>query len=352
MRKKSLNVKKRNHKKTTFFLKQKSIQKIYKIFENNVNGLDKSLVAISGGPDSLALAFLAKHYSNINSVKFNYALVDHKLRKASSLEAKKVVKVLKKIDIKCKILVWKGKKPNSNIQKIARNNRYYLLIKECKRLKIKTILLGHQLNDLHENFFLRMLRGSGLKGLVSLGKNSEFSNINLLRPLINLPKDDLEKLALKVFDTFIKDPSNKNDDFSRVRIRKIIKEFQKEGLETKKLDLTINNLKSANNALDFSTKKNIDENVTYFKKKQSYFLNKFFFMNPEEVILRSISTILKNLSGRYYPPRGKKIKRLILLMTSQNKSKKTTLGGCIFEKVHETVIINKELLSKVKLAQK
>ena len=342
MRKKSLNVKKRNLNKTTFFLKKKSIQKIFKIFEKNLNGLKRSLIAISGGPDSLALAFLAKHYSTINSVKFNYALVDHKLRKDSSLEAKKVVQILKKIDIKCKILIWKGKKPNSNIQKIARNNRYYLLTKECKRLKIKTILLGHQMNDMHENFFLRMSRGSGLKGLVSLGKNSEFSNINLLRPLINLPKDDLEKLAFTVFNTFIKDPSNNNNDFSRVRIRKILKEFKKEGLGTKKLSLTIKNLKSANNALDYATKKNIDENATYLKKKQSYFLNKFFFLNPEEVILRSISTILKDLSGRYYPPRSKKIKRLILLMTSKNKPKKTTLGGCVIEKVHETVIINRE----------
>ena len=342
MRKKSLNVKKRNLNKTTFFLKKKSIQKIFEIFEKNLNGIKSSLVAISGGPDSLALAFLAKHYSNINSAKFNYALVDHKLRKESSLEAKKVVQILKKIDIKCKILIWRGKKPNSNVQKIARNNRYYLLTKECKRLKIKTILLGHQKNDLHENFFLRMSRGSGLKGLVSLGKYSEFSNINLLRPLINLSKDDLEKLAFTVFNTFIKDPSNNNNDFSRVRIRKILKQFKKEGLETKKLDLTIKNLKSANDALNYSTKKNIDENATYFKKKQSYFLNKFFFLNSEEVILRSISTILKDLSGRYYPPRGKKIKRLILLMNSKNKTKKTTLGGCVIEKVHETVIINRE----------
>ena len=89
------------------------------------------------------------------------------------MKLKKVVRLLKKIGINCKILVWKGKKPKSNIQKIARNNRYDLLLKECNRLKGKTILLGHQLNDLHENFFIRMIRGSGLKGLVSLGKNSE-----------------------------------------------------------------------------------------------------------------------------------------------------------------------------------
>ncbi len=342
MRKKSLNVKKKNLDKITFFSNKKSIIKIYKIFEKNVKGLDKSLVAVSGGPDSLALAFLANRYSILNSVKFNYALVDHKMRKGSSLEAKKVVQILKKIGIKCKILVWKGKKPNSNIQKIARNNRYHLLTKECKRLKVKTILLGHQMNDLHENFFLRMSRGSGLKGLVSLGKKTEYSNINLLRPLINVPKINLEELALDVFKKFIKDPSNKNDNFSRVRIRRILKEFQKEGLESKKIDLTINNLKSANNALDFFAKKNINQNATHFKKKQSYFLNKFFFLNPEEILLRSMSMILNNLSNRYYAPRGKKIKRLTLLMTSQNKAEKTTLGGCVIEKVYETVIISKE----------
>ncbi len=342
MKKKSLNAKKRNRNRTTFFLKKIFIKKIYKIFEKNVDGIDKSLVAISGGPDSLSLAFLTKCYSIFNSVKFNYALVDHKLRKESSIEAKKVVQILKKIGIECKILTWKGKKPVSNIQKIARNNRYYLLTKECNRLNAKTILLGHQMNDLHENFFLRMARGSGLKGLASFGKNSEFFNIKLLRPLIEVPKKDLEKLTLEVFKTFIKDPSNKNDDFTRVRIRKVLGEFYKEGLETKKIDLTINNLRSANDALDFFAKKNIKENATFYERKESYFLKKNFFLNPEEVLLRSISEILKNLSGRYYPPRGKKIRRLISMMNSENMAKKSTLGGCVIEKVHETVKINKE----------
>ena len=341
MKRKSLNVKKRSLKKT-FFLNQSFVRKIYKIFEKNINGLDKSLVAVSGGPDSLSLAFLTKCYSIKNSVNFKYALVDHKLRKDSSLEAKKVVKILKKIGINCKILVWKGRKPNSNIQKIARNNRYRLLVKECNRFDAKTILLGHQMNDLHENFFLRMTRGSGLKGLTSLGLNSDFSKIKLLRPLINIPKKDLEKLTSIVFNNFIKDPSNENDEFARVRIRKILKIFSREGLEAKKINITINNLKSASNALDYYANKNIRENTTYFKKNKSFFLNKNFFKSPNEVLLRSLTMILRDLSGRYYPPRGKKINRLILLMSSQNKAKKTTLGGCVFEKIHQTVVINKE----------
>ena len=59
------------------------------------------------------------------------------------------------------------------------------------------------MNDLHENFFIRMARGSGLKGLASLGKKTELFDIKLLRPLIDVEKKDLEKLALKVFKTFI-----------------------------------------------------------------------------------------------------------------------------------------------------
>ena len=68
MRKKSLNVKKRNLNKSTFFLNQIFIKKIYKIFESNVKGIDKALIAVSGGPDSLALAFLAKCYSIHNQI--------------------------------------------------------------------------------------------------------------------------------------------------------------------------------------------------------------------------------------------------------------------------------------------
>jgi len=56
-------------------------------------------------------------------------------------------------------------------------------------------------------------------------------------------------------------------------------------------------------------------------------------------LLRSISLIFQSLSGRYYAPRGRKLMRLISQITIQNNLKKATLGGCIVEKVNETVII-------------
>ena len=86
-----------------------------------------------------------------------------------------------------------------------------------------------------------------------------------------MPKKDLEKLSLLVFKNFIKDPSNSNEDFARVRIRKILDIFQKEGLASKKIDLTIRNLKSANSAIDFYVNKNVKENTTYFKQPNLIF---------------------------------------------------------------------------------
>ena len=64
-------------------------------------------------------------------------------------------------------------KPKKNIQSIARDKRYELLINKAKKFKIKNILIGHHLDDLFENFFIRILRGSGLKGLISLGQETQ-----------------------------------------------------------------------------------------------------------------------------------------------------------------------------------
>ena len=151
-------------------LKNKKISKIYKNFENSLKIDSNFIVAVSGGPDSLALAFLAKLYSIKKNINSKFFIVDHKLRKESTLESKFIKKLLKKNLINSEILTWKGAKPSTNIQSLARKKRYELLISKCNQLNINNILLGHHQDDLFENFFIRLLRGSGLKGLVSLEK--------------------------------------------------------------------------------------------------------------------------------------------------------------------------------------
>ena len=162
---KNLNVSNKTHKNLLNKLRDKRIFQIYRKFENILKLNQDFIVGVSGGPDSLALCFLSKIYSINKSCNVYYYIVDHRLRKNSSTEAQSVKKLLKKYNIKSDILKWYGKKPISNIQSLARNKRYSLLINQAKKLNIKTILTGHHIDDLYENFFIRISRGSGLKGL-------------------------------------------------------------------------------------------------------------------------------------------------------------------------------------------
>jgi tRNA(Ile)-lysidine synthase TilS/MesJ len=95
---KNLSVPKKNHKKIFNYLNIKKISKIFKEFSFNLKVKENLGVAVSGGPDSLALAYLTKCYSLKNKIEVKYFIVNHKLRKESSLEAKTVKTILKRID--------------------------------------------------------------------------------------------------------------------------------------------------------------------------------------------------------------------------------------------------------------
>ena len=297
------------------------------------------IVAVSGGPDSLALAFFSKIYSIKKSLKVKYFIVDHKLRSNSSTEALFVKGLLKNFSIDLNILKWIGKKPTSNIQSVAREQRYKHLIQQTKKLKINNILLGHHINDVFENFFIRFLRGSGLNGMVSLDKKSVIQNVNILRPLIHIEKQDLIYVTKKVFNTYVEDPSNNDENFTRVRVRNLIAKLEAEGFDKKKFKLTIKNLKHSNNAIKFFYEKNLRENSVIFKNKA--ILNEEFFNYPEEVLFRSFSQILKLIGNNHFFARGKKIKKILEILSYKTNAK-CTLGNCVIEKINKTVIVLKE----------
>ena len=125
------------------------------------------------------------------------------------------------------------------------------------------------LDDLLENFLIRIVRGSGLKGLISLSKKTKYKNqnLNIIRPLLNQNKKDLIYISKKVFKFFVKDPFNINEDFKRTRVRNLLLSLEKEGLDKKKLMLTISNLKDSDKSITFYVDKNLKENVIFFKKK-------------------------------------------------------------------------------------
>ena len=322
-------------------LNNKRIRKIYQNFENSLNINEDFAVAVSGGPDSLALAFLAKIYSIKKKLSLKILIVDHKLRPESTKEAKMTKQLLKKISINADILNWKGKKPSKNVQSIARKKRYELLFRNCDKYQIKYILLGHHQDDLLENFFIRILRGSGLKGLISLDKKNKIGDKNLLRPLLDEKKENLIFISKNVFNFYIEDPTNKDEKYKRIMIRSLIKKLQDDGLDKKKFLKTINNLKFSNKVIEYYVDENLKKNTFLSNNNSRLVLNSIFFLQPYEVIFRSLSESIKMIGKKYYSARGKKIDKIINHL-KKSVSYRSTLGGCIIEKVNETVIISRE----------
>ena len=252
-------------------------------------------------------------------------------------------KLKKTFGINCKILKKKNIKINKNIQSFARDLRFDLFFKECSKYNIGYLLLGHHKDDLIENFFIRFLRGSGLKGLVSFEKKVIIYNgINVIRPFLSTSKKDLLKINKKTFGFFIDDPTNNDDKFLRSRIRKLLINLDKEGLKFNKFYLTLKNLSKSDQVIEFYVDKNILENSKYFEKDKKIILNQSFFYNPEEIILRSIMQVIKRISWKKNYPRGKKVNSLIDSLKFTNKNVKLTLSGCIIEKIADSVIIYPE----------
>ena len=132
---KNLNASKKIHRFLLNKLKDKRTFHIYKKFETLLNIDENFIVAVSGGPDSLALSALTKSYAYETKSKFYYVLVNHNLRVNSSSEASSVKKLLKKHKISLAILNNK-KTIKNNLQKQAREVRYNLLTSFCKQKKI------------------------------------------------------------------------------------------------------------------------------------------------------------------------------------------------------------------------
>ena len=342
MKKKNSSVNKAKNQEKNFHLK-----KIYEIFEKKVKkhiGKKSFSVGVSGGADSMCLAFFTKLYQAKYKNKVFYFIVDHGLRSNSSKEANAVKKLLNKYNIYGTILKYKGIIPKSNIQSKARDIRYSIIYEKCKKNNVKYFITAHHLDDQIETFLMRLIRGSGLIGLSSMSEINTYKKINIIRPFLTVEKRDLLKVTNHIFKKHIKDPSNKNKKFFRTRIRLMVKLMAKEGLSFSKLSKTIDNLNESKKSIEFYTKNAETKYVKYFKKK--CFLRKSIFKKePKEIIFRSLSRILMNLGKKNYPPRSRKILNLIISLKNK-KFSKSTLGNCLITKLPAYIVFERE---KVKI---
>jgi len=304
--------------------------KVYLDFKGKLLKLKKKsfLVAVSGGPDSLALVALSQALRYEKKLNFFYVLVDHNLRKNSAYEANQVKKLLMKHNLPLNILLNK-KKIKKNIQGTARKERYEMLEKFSYKKKINTILTAHNLEDQVETFFIRLSRGSGLKGLSAMRPLTKLNKkIFLFRPLLETKKKDLIKISKVIFGKYIKDPSNQNNKYLRTKIRSLKKPLIESGINYSQIIRSINNLASSSSILE-KYNRNVTKDIINKKKKLILIdFNKFKILD-DEIKISVINDSIKLLKKNYYNLRSKKVINLIKQLKFKS-FKKATLGGCLF----------------------
>ena len=327
MSKRNLNVNLKNG-----FKNYQDLSNTFLKFKNKLDFFKKKkfLVAVSGGPDSLALSALCKAYTFTKKTKFYYLLVDHGIRKNSYQEALKVKKLLKKECISLKICVNK-KKILKNIQAEARNLRYNILSKYCEKNKIKFILTAHNLEDQVETFFIRLSRGSGLKGLSSMRPLRKINNsVSIYRPLLDIKKKLLVKISKNIFGNYIKDPSNICKKYLRTKVRNLKRPLEKSGIKYEQIFRSIENLSLSRATLEGYLNGVFKELIFKTNKEISIEFKKFNKFN-KDIKIAIINESVKQLKNNYYDLRSKKVENLINNLNKSN-FKKSTLGGCIFIK--------------------
>ena len=124
----------------------------------------------------------------------------------------------------------------------------------------------------------------------------------------------------------------------------MINNLKKNGLDQKKFKMTFENLISSNNSIEFFVQKNISENSYISPSKNNNnkaILSLKFLRNTDEIVFRSFTKILQDISGRYFPARGKSVLRIINQIRQKSLTK-TTIGGCVIEKIENSVVIYRE----------
>jgi tRNA(Ile)-lysidine synthase len=210
------------------------------------------ILAVSGGPDSTALMWLAARWRGRrkNGPNLVAVTIDHGLRKGSAAEARAVARLARELGVAHRTLRWTGKKPKTGIQEAARNVRYRLLTDAARKGGARHILTAHTLDDQAETVLFRMARGSGMSGLRGMARATPLDDIALVRPLLDIPKARLLATLAAAKISFANDASNRDPRFTRPRLRELMPHLAAEGLDARRFAGLARRLVRADQAIE------------------------------------------------------------------------------------------------------
>ncbi|ABV74404.1 tRNA(Ile)-lysidine synthetase TilS [Rickettsia akari str. Hartford] len=323
---------------------------LYEKFEYNINnlignfGLSKIAVAVSGGSDSVALLYLANIWAEKNNIELSVISVDHNLREQSKQETYYVQNISNSLNRKHYSLSFDHQNNFSNLQERARAGRYDLMTNLCLEFDILVLLTAHHEDDYVENFCLRLERNSGIFGLSSSNINW-YNNIQIIRPLYNIPKSELVEYLVSHNIKWFEDESNSSDKYRR----NIIRQKLAKGAGYIKAEIILQQLK-INDLLDNKFKPElisaIAEAVKIFEYGFAFLDLVKFDKFSNEVKVQIINFLLIIISGQFRAARFYSVEPILKLIT-QDVNFKNTLHGCVVKRIQNELLIYREFGKKL-----
>lgn len=279
-------------------------------------------IAVSGGPDSLALLLLA---AEARPLQVEAATVDHALRPESRAEAEMVAALCERLAVPHRILTvtW-AETPATAIQERARAMRYRLLGEWARDRGIAALATAHHLDDQAETFLMRLVRGAGVNGLAGMRRSSRApeSPVELVRPLLNWRRSELEQVCAGASIEAVADPSNDDVRFERVRIRQAL--AAADWLDPQAIARSAANLAEAESALIWATDLEWARSVTIAPGAITYLPTDVPPEIRRRIVRRSVLKLASEGAGADL--RGHELDRLIEALTDGGKA---TLRGVL-----------------------
>jgi tRNA(Ile)-lysidine synthase len=297
-------------------------------------------VAVSGGPDSLALTILGDRWARARDGEVCALTVDHRLRPESAAEAELVAGWCAERAIRHETLFWEGEKPATGIQEAAREARYRLLAGWCREHGCLHLLTAHHREDQAETYLIRRRAGSGVDGLAAMSAVREICGCRVVRPLLGTPRARLAALLEAERQPFITDPSNSNPRFERARLR-----AENGGATSSALDDAATQARSCGmerihreRDLDALSARAVSLHPAGFATLEPEPIRDA----PPERAERLLGRVAATIGGARYPLRRDRVARLLAgLLTEPQRAR--TLGGCRFVPWRGRILVLREM---------
>lgn len=288
-------------------------------------------VALSGGPDSLALTHLLADWCRARGGSLLALTVDHGLRPDSRTEARQVGCRLAAAGIAHRILTWRDGKAlrasGSALQAPARAARYALLAAACRRAGLLHLALAHQAEDQAETLLLRLLAESGPFGLAAMEAAAPRADLLLLRPLLGVPRARLEATLRARGLDWIEDPANRDPRHRRVALRQAAPALAAHGLDGGTLGEAAQTFGRLRRAFAPLAAALLARCVAWHPAGFARLDPAPLRAAPALLVQLVVGEVLRVLGGGGYPPGRRALAALCDCLT-QEPRRGRTLGGC------------------------